>query len=430
MADKNPVIIIQARLGSTRLPGKVLKDAVGRPLLAWLLSRLTHAGLPTVLAVPREEQGQFTELAAEFPIQVFGGDGEDVLDRYAEAARANGADPVIRVTGDNPLTSVTCLRLCLERFEQMGADLCHPVGLPYGAGVEVVGRQALEAAWKNAREPDEREHVTRWIYKNPGRFEIIPHEVPPDHHAPDLRVTVDTDEDFARFEAIARSVKPRKYIRLVDAIAFLQKHGPAPAAKAIPEPAAPSVPAPAPRAIHLAAEDPASNRGKVIPPAASTKPVSAEEAALIATPKEAPPPPKAETPKPVEKPAPKPPEVSPPPAPVVPVAVAPIPPPAPAPLPSHPEGVNLQEGGFSAVRRAAAAFLANLGKGDGSPKTTPAPAPAEAPVADHGFAPIPADSEDEPKAPRKKSSKPAARKAAKKTAAKGGKPKAPKGPQA
>ncbi|MBN8216597.1 MAG: NTP transferase domain-containing protein [Spirochaetes bacterium] len=220
---KHPVIIIQARLSSTRLAGKVLREAGGRPMIAWLLERLSFAKCPVVLAVPREDAPRFEPLTREFPVQLFPGSEQDVLDRYAEAARANGADPIIRVTGDNPLTSVECLALCLEKHAAMAADLTHPVGLPYGAGVEVISRQALEAAWTGGRESDDREHVTRYIYKNPGRFEIVPMPVPEAYQGSDLRVTIDTEEDFRRFESIVGHVKPRRYLRLLDAMKFLRQ---------------------------------------------------------------------------------------------------------------------------------------------------------------------------------------------------------------
>jgi spore coat polysaccharide biosynthesis protein SpsF len=220
---KHPVIIIQARLSSTRLAGKVLREVGGRPMIAWLLERLAFAKLPVVLAVPRADAPRFEALTRDFPVQLFGGDENDVLDRYIEAARANGADPVIRVTGDNPLTSVECLALCLEKHAAMHADLTHPCGLPYGAGVEVISRQALEAAWASGREPDDREHVARYIYRNPGRFEIVPMPIPEPYRGEDLRVTIDTEEDFKRFEGIVAHVKARRYLRLLDAMKYLRQ---------------------------------------------------------------------------------------------------------------------------------------------------------------------------------------------------------------
>lgn len=232
----NPGIVIQARLASTRLPRKSLLHIEGAPLVAWVLRRLAFARLKIVLAVPESEVPEFLFLknktwvdrtpvlhSPEPSLEIFGGDGEDVLGRYLSAARSFDLDPIIRVTGDNPLTSVEGLLAVLHRFLLSPVDLAHPVGLPHGSGVEVIRRSSLELVAGEARLPYEREHVTPYFYKNPSRFRILPVDVPGHLVCPEFRTTVDTMEDFRRFERIAKEVPPRGgYLRLEDAIRFFE----------------------------------------------------------------------------------------------------------------------------------------------------------------------------------------------------------------
>ncbi|MBL8992869.1 MAG: hypothetical protein JNM63_05980 [Spirochaetia bacterium] len=232
----NPGIVIQARLASTRLPGKSLLPARGLPLIGWVLRRLAFARLPIILAVPEKELPEFLFLkektwmnaggvlhSPEPRFEIFGGEEQDVLGRYVSAARAFDVDPIVRVTGDNPLTSVEGLLFVLEKFLLQPPDLAHPVGLPHGSGVEIISRRSLELANLEALLPYEREHVTPYFYRSPGRFRILPVPVPAPLVCPDFRTTVDTMEDLKRFERIAKEVPPRGgYIRLADAISFFE----------------------------------------------------------------------------------------------------------------------------------------------------------------------------------------------------------------
>lgn len=232
----NPVIVIQVRLASTRLARKSLLPVEGLPLIAWVLRRLVFARLPIVLAVPMAEVGEFSFLkkktwadrkqrihSPETAVEIFGGDENDVLGRYLSAARSVDADPIIRVTGDNPLTSVEGLLSILNQFLLKGVDLAHPVGLPHGSGVEVIRRSSLEVADAEARKPHEREHVTPYFYQNPARFRILPVPVPKELTSSEFRTTVDTIEDFKKFERMAREIPPRGgYLRLADAIRFFE----------------------------------------------------------------------------------------------------------------------------------------------------------------------------------------------------------------
>jgi spore coat polysaccharide biosynthesis protein SpsF len=141
---------------------------------------------------------------------VFPGPDEDVLARYCMACRALDVGTVIRVTGDNPLTSASLAREVLALHASRSADLTHFLGCPWGMGVEVVEASALFVAERDAKAPDEREHLTTFLYRNREKFVILEPDAPPRAYLPDAVVTVDTQEDYVQvaslFETLYRGV--------------------------------------------------------------------------------------------------------------------------------------------------------------------------------------------------------------------------------
>ena len=168
------VCIVQARVTSTRLPGKVLKDLAGEPILGHVLRRC--AAIPGVdrvvcATVTGSESAPIAEIADRFGAIVFHGSEGDVLERYAGAARAADADIVMRVTSDCPLLDPELCGVVLRRRAEANADyvannLTH--SFPHGLDCEAFTRQALVAAAASAATPLEREHVTPWIRNHPG----------------------------------------------------------------------------------------------------------------------------------------------------------------------------------------------------------------------------------------------------------------------
>lgn len=204
------VAIIQARMGSTRLPGKVLKDISGRSMLAWVISRSRGARTLDEVVVATSELPDDDLVVAEcgkFGVPSFRGSENDVLDRYYKAAVAFQADTVVRITSDCPLIDPAVIDgVVIEFFDSAADYACNTLerGYPRGLNVEVFSRGALEEAWRRAEQPHERVHVTPYIYGNPGRFKI--HSVPfPQDHS-DLRWTVDTEEDLATVRAIVAAM--------------------------------------------------------------------------------------------------------------------------------------------------------------------------------------------------------------------------------
>jgi spore coat polysaccharide biosynthesis protein SpsF len=128
--------------------------------------------------------------------ELFVGSDFDVLARYCDACRSFDVSRVVRATGDNPFVSPFLANAIMRIHEEHGADLSHYLGCPWGSGVEVVESRALYAAEAEAGNPEEREHLTTYLYRHRGRFRIQEPDAPPQMHAPDVRVTVDTPEDY------------------------------------------------------------------------------------------------------------------------------------------------------------------------------------------------------------------------------------------
>ncbi len=200
------VAIIQARLGSTRLPGKVCLDLAGEPMLARVVHRVRRARrVDEVLVATTTEtrDDPLVEMCVERGWLCFRGSEDDVLDRYFQAAKSRGAEVVVRITSDCPLIDPAVIDSAIRGRELQQADYCANVvrrTYPRGLDVEVFTFTTLEAAWRGDDKPEWREHVTQFILRNPGRFDLSTMAHDDDHSA--LRWTVDTPEDFELMEKI------------------------------------------------------------------------------------------------------------------------------------------------------------------------------------------------------------------------------------
>lgn len=214
MTRPRAVVIVQARMGSTRLPGKVLMDLEGRPMLERQLERLARARTPDALAIatttdPRDQS--IVDLAVRLNVPFTRGSEDDVLDRYLQAARAHAADVVVRVTADCPLIDPDVLDRCVD------ALLADPTldyasntlqrTYPRGLDVEVLPLATLETVTREAHEPADREHVTRFVWRQPERFRIG--SITDDEDHSDLRWTVDVAEDLELVRRVYRDLLPR-----------------------------------------------------------------------------------------------------------------------------------------------------------------------------------------------------------------------------
>lgn len=198
------VAVVQARMGSTRLPGKVLADLAGRSALARVVERLGRARRVervVVATTTRDEDDAVAAACAGLGVACVRGSAHDVLDRYRAAAAAHDAAHLARITADCPLLDPAVVDAVVDAYAASGADYAsnlEPPTFPHGCDVEVLSRAALERAWREAASPDHREHVTLYVRDHPARFRCVNVAAPVDRAA--LRWTVDEPRDlnFAR----------------------------------------------------------------------------------------------------------------------------------------------------------------------------------------------------------------------------------------
>jgi len=226
------VTIIQARMGSTRLPGKVLKEVLGKPLLAYQIERVRRSARTDRIVVAttvKPEDEPIVALCRELQVDVFRGSENDVLSRYYGAATEAGADVVVRLTSDCPLIDAGVVDRVIEAFlaSPGGAydytSNCYERTYPRGMDTEVFSIAALKEANERAALPSEREHVTPYIITRPERFRMtnVAYFSDQGRH----RWTVDTPEDFELIQRILEALYPGKpAFTLEDALALLERY--------------------------------------------------------------------------------------------------------------------------------------------------------------------------------------------------------------
>jgi spore coat polysaccharide biosynthesis protein SpsF (cytidylyltransferase family) len=200
--------IIQARMGSTRLPNKVMMPVMGKPLLGWMLDRIAscieidEVIVATTLDVRDNVIAQFVE---SVKCRVYRGSERDVLDRYYKAACLVQPDAVVRITADCPLLDPNVLDSMIRSFKVSDLDFLSnseplPSSWPDGMDISIIGFNALQKAWQCAFKPSDREHVTFHFWRNPSIFNCKTI-----HHEPDwsrYRITIDYPEDFELIKSI------------------------------------------------------------------------------------------------------------------------------------------------------------------------------------------------------------------------------------
>lgn len=215
MSGAPALIVLQARMGSRRLPSKVMAPLAGHPLVEYCIVRLCASGVgPVVLATTTEpEDASLVALGARLGVLTWTGPVDDVLRRYADVVCAHpDTHYVIRATADNPFVDIDAPRRVLKTLGD-GADYVVEEALPLGAAVEGVRRGVLLQAQRAATTSYDREHVTPWVRRANGIVRALP-MAPDQVQAPDLRLTVDTPSDLAHVQhladaLLARGVDPR-----------------------------------------------------------------------------------------------------------------------------------------------------------------------------------------------------------------------------
>jgi spore coat polysaccharide biosynthesis protein SpsF len=225
------ICIIQARMDSSRLPGKVLTDISGKPMLAHVIERaIAIKGVDDVLVATtiNPEDAPITALASRSGALNFAGDTTDVLDRYYQAATRLEADAVVRLTADCPLLDPVLCEEILDQFAEGDWDYVSnvmPATFPDGLDTEVIAYRALKKSWEVAKLPSDREHVTTYIRTNPELFKVS--NIAQETNLSHVRWTVDEPEDLEFIRAVFKNLPETETLfPSMDAILSMLKERP------------------------------------------------------------------------------------------------------------------------------------------------------------------------------------------------------------
>jgi len=224
------IAIVQARMGSTRLPGKVLLDLAGKPMLVRDMERIQRAKKidDVVIATTiKPADDKIISLCRDYGWNFFRGSENDLLDRYFQAAREHHAKTIVRITSDCPLIEPSIVDQLIEKFSALDPNIDYVSNIfplrtyPRGLDTEVMNFSALERCWKEETNLAYREHVTPYIYHNPDKFRIS--EVNNERDLSSMRWTVDTLEDFEFVGQIYHHFGENVF-SWIDILDLLQKH--------------------------------------------------------------------------------------------------------------------------------------------------------------------------------------------------------------
>jgi len=227
------VAIVQARMGSTRLPGKVLKVVEGKPLLEHIIDRLKFSNNIDKIVVATtalKEDDAVEELCKNLGAECFRGSAEDVLDRYYRAAIKYRADVIIRITADCPVIDPIIVDKIIDSYKRGAGEYDYFSNIyptrtyPQGLDVEIFSFKALEEAWENAVNASDREHVTPYIYMHPEKFRICNYK--DKRNFSRYRWTVDTSEDLRLIKEIYGALYKKNKMFLHDDILELMEKRP------------------------------------------------------------------------------------------------------------------------------------------------------------------------------------------------------------
>ena len=217
--------IIQARMCSTRLKGKVLhKINSEETILSFLLKQITNCkSLKTVVVATTEldEDDVIVDFLKSYDVEIFRGNSENVLDRFYHCAKKFKFSTIVRLTADNPLIDPQIVNDSIQKYSNSDCDyLTNSIDrtFPNGAEVEIFSFVALEIAWKFAKKKSEREHVTSYFYNNPKKFKI--HYYKQQQNQSKFRYTIDRKEDYDLVVEILAKIKTRP-IKTSDVIDLL-----------------------------------------------------------------------------------------------------------------------------------------------------------------------------------------------------------------
>ena len=226
-------IFIQARMQSTRLPHKVLKDLCGKPVLRHIVDRCKKADAAehvVVLAPDTSDDEALVEFGKNQNIEIFQGPQNNVLERFYKAAQEFQPNVIVRLTGDNPIVPIELLQQMVHDFLQgleQGSMVYmnnhgEPPTFPTGVSIEIFTKGLLDEAYHNATEDFQREHVTPYMRLNDDIPKIYVHAEKDDSR---YRITLDTPEDWQVIKAVFEALYPKNpYFGYKEAVAYLDEH--------------------------------------------------------------------------------------------------------------------------------------------------------------------------------------------------------------
>lgn len=224
------VAIIQARMGSTRLPGKTLADVNGKPMLEHVVSRVQRCELVDEIVIATTTHpgdGPIIALCDCLHVRAIAGSEEDVLDRYATAARETSAEVIVRFTADCPLLDAALSDDVIREFLSRGVDFasnCLERTFPRGVETEVISRDLLDTLDRTAKQPYEREHVTAHLYVNEHAYRMASITAADELQLPELRLCVDTAEDLALIREIYQRLgRDGRYFTIRDVVELIDR---------------------------------------------------------------------------------------------------------------------------------------------------------------------------------------------------------------
>jgi spore coat polysaccharide biosynthesis protein SpsF len=228
------VTVVQARMASTRLPGKVLLPLAGKPLLVRMVERVQAAVLSGTVVVATSinpEDDVLAELCRAEDLLCYRGDPEDVLDRHYRAGQTLEATTVIKIPSDVPLIDPRVIDRVISYYLAHEGDYdfvsnLHPASYPDGNDVEIMTMPALETAWREATRPLEREHTTPYLWENADRFRVgnVAWEMGLDYSM-SHRWTIDYPADYDFISVVYEALySPDRHFSLEDILAYLEEH--------------------------------------------------------------------------------------------------------------------------------------------------------------------------------------------------------------
>jgi spore coat polysaccharide biosynthesis protein SpsF len=226
------LVIIQARMGSTRLPGKVMKELNQKPILQHIVDFLKYSKMidkVVIATTDLEEDDIIDSFAKKLEIDCFRGSAENVLERFYRCAKKYDADLIIRLTADNPLINPKIIddliNLCKHNECDYASNCLHP-SYPYGYSTcEIFTFSILIKLYETQKDPQSFEHVTYFITKNPNLFNVQEIKAPKNLSRPSWKLSIDTIEDYAKMQKIFSNLyKENSFIDYPILVEFLDQN--------------------------------------------------------------------------------------------------------------------------------------------------------------------------------------------------------------